>query len=101
MKIIMINNFNEMPANYTGIAQRPEGKFWFKDDKCHREDGPAIEWTDGSKSWFLEEEQYLQINLKDFVILGYDKGGCGLMWYKLLDKDRIFEYPDIPGLITK
>jgi len=26
---------------------------WRLNDKCHREDGPAIEHADGSKSWYL------------------------------------------------
>lgn len=101
MKSIMINNFDEMPANYTGIAQRPEGKFWFKEGKCHREDGPAVEWTDGSKSWYLEDKLYFPKNLNNFIVLGYDKGKRGLMWYRLLGKDKLIECPDIPGLITK
>jgi hypothetical protein len=25
--------------------------------KLHREDGPAIEWTDGHKSWWLNDEE--------------------------------------------
>jgi len=25
---------------------------WFQNGKCHRLDGPAIEWADGSKSWY-------------------------------------------------
>ena len=27
-------------------------KFWYRDGKLHREDGPAIERADGSKEWF-------------------------------------------------
>ena len=27
-------------------------KEWYKDGKYHREDGPAVEWPDGSKFWF-------------------------------------------------
>jgi hypothetical protein len=26
---------------------------WYLNDKLHREDGPAIEYSDGSKSWYL------------------------------------------------
>jgi hypothetical protein len=26
---------------------------WFLNGKLHREDGPAVEWTNGSKSWYL------------------------------------------------
>jgi len=28
-------------------------KFWFLNGKLHREDGPAVEYSDGSKKWYL------------------------------------------------
>jgi hypothetical protein len=28
------------------------------DGKLHREDGPAIEWADGSKAWYLNDKNY-------------------------------------------
>lgn len=28
-------------------------KSWWKDDVLHREDGPAVEWVNGYKSWWL------------------------------------------------
>ena len=28
-------------------------KYWYLNDKLHREDGPAVECTDGSKWWYL------------------------------------------------
>jgi hypothetical protein len=28
-------------------------KEWYLNDKLHREDGPAMEWANGSKSWWL------------------------------------------------
>lgn len=76
-------------------------KRWFKEGKRHREDGPAVEYGDGRKSWFLEDIEYIPINLKDFLILDYYNGECGIVWHKFVGKDRIFEYPDIPGLIIK
>ena len=30
-------------------------KFWYKNDKLHREDGPAIEYVSGHKHWFIED----------------------------------------------
>jgi hypothetical protein len=30
--------------------------FYYKDDKLHRTDGPAIEYTDGSKVWCINGE---------------------------------------------
>ena len=29
-------------------------KGWYRDGKLHREDGPAIEWADGDKYWYLK-----------------------------------------------
>lgn len=28
-------------------------KFWYLNDQRHREDGPAVEWDDGNKEWYL------------------------------------------------
>jgi hypothetical protein len=33
------------------------GKSWFLNDKHHREDGPAIEWANGHKEWHLHGEE--------------------------------------------
>ena len=32
-------------------------KRWCLNNKYHREDGPAIEWSDGSKSWIFNGEE--------------------------------------------
>jgi hypothetical protein len=29
-------------------------KAWFLNDKRHREDGPAVEYANGNKSWYVE-----------------------------------------------
>jgi hypothetical protein len=26
---------------------------WYLNDKLHREDGPAIEWSNGTREWYL------------------------------------------------
>ena len=28
-------------------------KFWFFNNKCHRVNGPAVEWSNGDKFWYL------------------------------------------------
>ena len=33
-------------------------KFWYQNDKLHRLDGPAMEWSDGSKDYWIEDEKY-------------------------------------------
>jgi len=41
-------------------------KRWFQNDKLHRLDGPAIEWIDGTKWWYingisLTEEEFNKV----------------------------------------
>ncbi len=33
-------------------------KRWYLDGKLHREDGPAVEYSDGSKYWYLNGKRY-------------------------------------------
>ncbi len=102
MKTIKVNSWKEVPRNYIGIVEYPSGsKIWYKEGDYHREDGPAVEFLSGYKEWYLEDKEYSQIVLKDQIILDEYEGKYGLIWYKLLGKNKIFEYPDIPGLITK
>jgi hypothetical protein len=35
-------------------------KSWYKNDFLHREDGLAIEYVDGHKSWYLEGKEYTE-----------------------------------------
>jgi hypothetical protein len=54
MQILKVNDWREVPGNYTGIAERPSGsKCWYLNGKYHREDGPACEWADIGKEWYL------------------------------------------------
>ena len=49
-------------------------KEWYLNDQRHRKDGPAIEWSDGSKAWFLkgvnysEEEFFMKTQSRDSLI---------------------------------
>ena len=125
MKTIKVNSWKEVPRNYIGIVEYPSGsKIWYKEGDYHREDGPAveflsgykewyingfrhredgpaIEFSNGKKEWWVEGKEFKQINLKDYVVLDSYQGKYNLVWYKILGKNKIFEYPDIPGLITK
>ena len=48
-----------------GVLHREDGpaiefgdgsKFWFIDNKRHCEDGPAVEYSDGEKQWYLNDK---------------------------------------------
>jgi len=44
---------------FTGCLINKSGyKVWYKDGLKHREDGPAIEWKNGDKKWWLNNVQY-------------------------------------------
>jgi hypothetical protein len=56
-----------------GIRHRENGpaveyiggtKSWWINGACHREDGPAIEYGDDYKRWFLNGKQYTEIEYK-------------------------------------
>ena len=36
-------------------------KSWYLNGKRHREDGPAIEWVDGSKWWYLNGQYFTEV----------------------------------------
>jgi len=48
-----ISDFMMKNPNFTGILRHEDGnKFWLKNGQLHREDGPAIEWSDREKQWY-------------------------------------------------
>ena len=43
---------------YTVKVYEDGSKYWYLNDKLHREDGPAIEYADGDKYWHLNGEYH-------------------------------------------
>jgi hypothetical protein len=44
MKTIIVEEWEEVPDDFTGIVKHLNGnKVWLKEGKVHREDGPAAE----------------------------------------------------------
>jgi hypothetical protein len=35
-------------------------KSWWKNNKLHRLDGPAVEYSDGYKEWYIEDIKYTE-----------------------------------------
>jgi hypothetical protein len=38
---------------YTVKVNDDGSKWWYSNDKRHREDGPACEWANGTKYWYI------------------------------------------------
>jgi len=52
-------------------------KYWFKEDKLHREDGPAVEQRTGPIVWYLQDES-----------LGDEAEGFWKLWDRLTEEQR-------------
>jgi hypothetical protein len=85
-------------------------KEWFKDGRYHREDGPTVENTDGTKSWWLNGQWIFDnwwiVALKgNYIVVerGIPTdimfGELKLTQSKLLTAKGIkFAYDNLPGL---
>ena len=71
---------NKEWRNVDGVVHREDGpaiewkdgtKSWYLNGQRHREDGPAVEWKDGTKSWYLNDKEYTE---EEFALLQFMKG---------------------------
>jgi hypothetical protein len=65
MKYILAIDNQSRTWHLNGKRHREDGpaveyangtKSWCLNDKLHREDGPAVEYADGYKSWYLNDK---------------------------------------------
>ena len=52
----LITESDIIPENFTGIVEYGGDKYWYRNGKCHREDGPAVEYANGTKFWYRNSE---------------------------------------------
>jgi hypothetical protein len=43
---------------YTVRVNKNGDKYWYLNDKLHREDGPAVEWASGDRHWYIKNERH-------------------------------------------
>ncbi len=59
MKIRKIISLGDIPKNYTGIVENLfKTKYWYKNGKVHREDGPACITEHGTKVWHIDDKKH-------------------------------------------
>ncbi|HNC55222.1 MAG TPA: hypothetical protein PLP33_07250 [Leptospiraceae bacterium] len=103
-KTIKVFHYYEIPKNFTGIVEYPNGSFfWYKEGNLHRIDGPAAEYPDGSKFWYIENNIYPSYELlflfQTSIYLGKKQNGNhNLDWLRFLTDQGIKEFPIIPGM---
>ncbi len=54
------DDWDKVRRYFTGVAIDRGHYCWFIDGKLHRKDGPAIEYYNGTKSWWLNGYSYSQ-----------------------------------------
>ncbi len=53
----MATNNNNNYKEYT-VKVYSNKTEWYLNGNCHREDGPAVEWADGTKHWYLNGNRH-------------------------------------------
>mgnify|MGYP001114144883 CR=1 FL=1 len=106
MKTIKVKHWEDVPKHYTGIIEWENGdELWLKNGKWHREDGPAVIWKNGKKSWWLNGYRIWysnqnKLDLNEYIVLlkephlGYST--CQVLKY--IDQNGIQEQIIIPGM---
>ena len=52
---------------YTVKVSDAGDKYWYLNGKIHREDGPAVEFVNGTKHWYLDGKQFSESEWKQQV----------------------------------
>ena len=53
-----IEETDDFPKNFTGIMGVPNGdKVWLVNGQVHRIDGPAVDCSNGTKFWYIDDKQ--------------------------------------------
>ncbi len=57
---LKVKKWNDIPAYFTGVVKFLNNYYWFVNGIRHREDGPAVIFSNGSKYWWLNGWSYFQ-----------------------------------------
>ncbi|NBT47482.1 MAG: hypothetical protein EBT07_06625 [Actinobacteria bacterium] len=106
MKIISVTSGLQIPNKYTGIVQWPSTTEWYKKGFIHREDGPAIEYPNDRKEWFLNGQEIYSFNVKDYIVVEQGIPQSQIKWLgkritniKILTENGFMYIPDLPGIL--
>jgi hypothetical protein len=58
---------------YTVTVNEDKTEYWYLKGKLHREDGPAIEWANGTKYWWLNDKELTEtefnVKIKKSIVI--------------------------------
>ena len=81
----------DQPIQYTVSVFSNGDKFWYHQDKLHREDGPAVKCSDGYKEWWINGK----LHREDGPAIEYPDGSY--CWYF----DGVYHREDGPAIFQK
>ena len=61
------NNINPIIAYHDNGQKRLES--YSLNDKLHREGGPAIEYANGDKEWYINDKHYTEAEYNDYMMV--------------------------------
>ena len=65
IKVVSWYDYLRKHPTFTGcLINKDSDISWYKDGVVHREDGPACEWDDGDKWWWLNGQEYSEQDYK-------------------------------------
>ena len=74
-KVVIYDDCTEW-YNLEGKLHREDGpaiewadgrKSWWINGQLHRVDGPAVEWVDGSKEWWINGDEYTEQSFNEYI----------------------------------
>ena len=69
MKSIKFDNYSDVPYNYTGIVEYKNGSIeYYLNGEYHREDGPAVIFSNGRKDWYLKDKRISTEKVNEWII---------------------------------
>lgn len=87
-KISYYKNGNLHRDDGPAIEYSDGGKFWYKEGNLHREGGPAREYSNGNKEWWIEGN----LHREDGPAVEYSNGQKG--WYTKGKEIRFSDFVD-------
>lgn len=65
----ILNYFKQLFTKNGCVITDDVRKCWYQDGKPHRMDGPASEFSDGDKYWFINGVEYTEEQYREYLLI--------------------------------